>query len=288
MIEARSRGLLTIAMSGGNGGELARSAAVDYCFTAPAITCRAFRRRTRRPGMRCCRWSRRSWGHEWPRPSLRGRIPPSRADQDARDRDRATVRGSTIKIMEVCGGHTHAIYKHGLEDLLPSSIDLVHGPGCPVCVIPMGRLDDAIAIAREPEVIFTTFGDMMRVPSSRVAVCSTPRPRARMCASLFATRCAEARASGILTARSCFLRSVSKRLPRPRPRPCCARAPRDPQLLRLLQPRDDRPGDQGDSRFAGHATARVHWPRARQHDYRLAAVRVRAPALRVADGRLRL
>ena len=75
--------------------------------------------------------------------------------------------GRTIKIMEVCGGHTHAIYKHGLEDLLPASIDLVHGPGCPVCVIPMGRLDDAIAIAREPEVIFTTFGDMMRVPSSR-------------------------------------------------------------------------------------------------------------------------
>ena len=75
--------------------------------------------------------------------------------------------GRTLKIMEVCGGHTHAIYKHGLEDLLPASIDLVHGPGCPVCVIPMGRLDDAIAIAREPDVIFTTFGDMMRVPSSR-------------------------------------------------------------------------------------------------------------------------
>jgi hydrogenase expression/formation protein HypD len=69
--------------------------------------------------------------------------------------------------MEVCGGHTHAIYKHGLEDLLPPSIDLVHGPGCPVCVIPMGRIDDALAIAAEPDVIFTTFGDMMRVPSSR-------------------------------------------------------------------------------------------------------------------------
>jgi hydrogenase expression/formation protein HypD len=75
--------------------------------------------------------------------------------------------GRTLKIMEVCGGHTHAIYKHGLEDLLPASIDLVHGPGCPVCVIPMGRLDDAIAIAGEADVIFTTFGDMMRVPSSR-------------------------------------------------------------------------------------------------------------------------
>lgn len=72
-----------------------------------------------------------------------------------------------LKIMEVCGGHTHAIYRHGLEDLLPPSIDLVHGPGCPVCVIPMGRIDDALAIARHPGVIFTTFGDMMRVPSSR-------------------------------------------------------------------------------------------------------------------------
>lgn len=75
--------------------------------------------------------------------------------------------GRTLKIMEVCGGHTHAIYKHGLEDLLPKSIDLVHGPGCPVCVIPMGRIDDAIALAKQPGVIFTTFGDMMRVPGSQ-------------------------------------------------------------------------------------------------------------------------
>ncbi|CAN5832393.1 hydrogenase formation protein HypD [soil metagenome] len=71
-----------------------------------------------------------------------------------------------FKFMEVCGGHTHAIYKHGLQDLLPPNVELVHGPGCPVCVIPMGRLDDAIAMARAPDVIFTTFGDMMRVPSS--------------------------------------------------------------------------------------------------------------------------
>ncbi len=74
--------------------------------------------------------------------------------------------GRSFKLMEVCGGHTHSIYRHGLEGLLPDSVDLVHGPGCPVCVIPMGRIDDAIAIARTPGVIFTTFGDMMRVPSS--------------------------------------------------------------------------------------------------------------------------
>jgi len=75
-------------------------------------------------------------------------------------------RGRSYKLMEVCGGHTHAIYKHGVEDLLPDEIELVHGPGCPVCVIPMGRQDDAIAIAQRPEVIFTTFGDMLRVPAS--------------------------------------------------------------------------------------------------------------------------
>jgi hydrogenase expression/formation protein HypD len=75
-------------------------------------------------------------------------------------------RGRDFKFMEVCGGHTHSIYKHGLQDLLPSNVELVHGPGCPVCVIPMGRIDDAMSIARNPEVIFATFGDMMRVPSS--------------------------------------------------------------------------------------------------------------------------
>jgi hydrogenase expression/formation protein HypD len=75
--------------------------------------------------------------------------------------------GRRYKLMEVCGGHTHAIYRHGVEDLLPDAVELVHGPGCPVCVIPMGRQDDAIAIAERPGVLFATFGDMMRVPSSR-------------------------------------------------------------------------------------------------------------------------
>ncbi len=54
--------------------------------------------------------------------------------------------GREVKLMEVCGGHTHTIYKHGLEDLAPPEVDFVHGPGCPVCVIPMGRVDDAIAL----------------------------------------------------------------------------------------------------------------------------------------------
>jgi hydrogenase expression/formation protein HypD len=75
--------------------------------------------------------------------------------------------GSHVKLMEVCGGHTHAIYRHGLDQLLPDEVELVHGPGCPVCVIPMGRVDDAISIAERPEVIFTSFGDMLRVPGGR-------------------------------------------------------------------------------------------------------------------------
>ncbi|WP_119458724.1 hydrogenase formation protein HypD [Rhodospirillaceae bacterium SYSU D60014] len=72
-----------------------------------------------------------------------------------------------IHIMEVCGGHTHSIFRYGVEGMLPKEIQLIHGPGCPVCVLPMGRVDDCIAIAEHANVIFTTFGDAMRVPGSR-------------------------------------------------------------------------------------------------------------------------
>jgi hydrogenase expression/formation protein HypD len=68
--------------------------------------------------------------------------------------------------MEVCGGHTHAIYRFGLKDVLPSNIELIHGPGCPVCVLPMGRIDDGLSIAQDRNVIFAAFGDMMRVPGT--------------------------------------------------------------------------------------------------------------------------
>jgi hydrogenase expression/formation protein HypD len=76
------------------------------------------------------------------------------------------ARRRPLQIMEVCGGHTHAIFRYGLEGMLPAELELVHGPGCPVCVLPMGRVDDCVAIAARPEVIFTTFGDAMRVPGS--------------------------------------------------------------------------------------------------------------------------
>src|ERR1700732_176064 len=74
---------------------------------------------------------------------------------------------ANFKFREVGGGPTHTIYRHGIEHLLPESVELVHGPGCPVCVIPMGRVDDAIAVAEHPGVIFTSFGDMVLVPGAR-------------------------------------------------------------------------------------------------------------------------
>jgi hydrogenase expression/formation protein HypD len=72
-----------------------------------------------------------------------------------------------LHFMEVCGGHTHSIFRYGVEGMLPRQIELVHGPGCPVCVLPIGRVDDCVAIAEQPGVIFATFGDAMRVPGSR-------------------------------------------------------------------------------------------------------------------------
>ncbi len=80
---------------------------------------------------------------------------------------RLTDPGRLYRLMEVCGGHTHAIYRFGLKDLLPPNIELVHGPGCPVCVLPMGRIDDGLSIAARDGVIFTAFGDMMRVPGTQ-------------------------------------------------------------------------------------------------------------------------
>jgi hydrogenase expression/formation protein HypD len=77
---------------------------------------------------------------------------------------RMTTRPWTI--MEICGGQTHTIVKYGIDELLPREIELVHGPGCPVCVTPLEMIDKAIAIASRPEVIFCSFGDMLRVPGS--------------------------------------------------------------------------------------------------------------------------
>jgi hydrogenase expression/formation protein HypD len=86
------------------------------------------------------------------------------AQQLAREIHRITTR--PWNIMEVCGGQTHAIVKFGIDELLPKQITLIHGPGCPVCVTPLEIIDKALEIAARPEVIFTSFGDMLRVPGS--------------------------------------------------------------------------------------------------------------------------
>jgi len=90
-------------------------------------------------------------------------------DQKAAEQLAGAIRQKVTRpwtIMEICGGQTHTIVKSGLEDLLPREITLVHGPGCPVCVTPIELIDKAVAIAARPDVIFCSFGDMLRVPGS--------------------------------------------------------------------------------------------------------------------------
>lgn len=75
----------------------------------------------------------------------------------------------SYRFMEFCGGHTHAISRYGLEDMLPKNVRMIHGPGCPVCVLPAGRIDMAIRLAERPDVILCVYGDLMRVPGSQGA-----------------------------------------------------------------------------------------------------------------------
>jgi hydrogenase expression/formation protein HypD len=92
---------------------------------------------------------------------------PEVIQRTAEEIRRLTDPARHYRIMEVCGGHTHAIYRFGLKDILPDNIELVHGPGCPVCVLPMGRIDDGLSVAAQSGVIFAAFGDMMRVPGTK-------------------------------------------------------------------------------------------------------------------------
>jgi hydrogenase expression/formation protein HypD len=91
-----------------------------------------------------------------------GRLARSLAKSIAHIADPA----KSYHFMEFCGGHTHAISRYGIEDLLPANVRMIHGPGCPVCVLPVGRIDAAIALAERPEVTLCTYGDLMRVPGS--------------------------------------------------------------------------------------------------------------------------
>jgi hydrogenase expression/formation protein HypD len=90
-------------------------------------------------------------------------------DPAAAERWLGAIRGVVTRpwtLMEVCGGQTHAILKYGIDALLPREIELLHGPGCPVCVTPLEKIDRAIALASRPDVIFCSFGDMLRVPGT--------------------------------------------------------------------------------------------------------------------------
>ena len=71
------------------------------------------------------------------------------------------------RFMEFCGGHTHAIARYGVEDLLPQNVQMIHGPGCPVCVLPVARVDTAVALATQNDVILCTYADLMRVPGTK-------------------------------------------------------------------------------------------------------------------------
>lgn len=92
---------------------------------------------------------------------------PTRAQHLYSQIHAAVQPGKHYRFMEFCGGHTHTLFRHGLTDPLPSAIELLHGPGCPVCVLPMARMDKAIALAKHPEVILCTYGDMLKVPGSQ-------------------------------------------------------------------------------------------------------------------------
>ena len=165
--------------------------------------------------------------------------------------------------MEVCGGHTHTIFKYGIEDLLPSNVELVHGPGCPVCVIPMGRLDDGIALARDNDVIFTCFGDLMRVPGSDGSLLDAKAAGAdvRMVYSpLNSLKIARENpdkqvvfyAIGFETTAPSTALTLLR-----------AKAEGDHELLRLLQPRHHHPADEGDPRLARPAARWLPRPRPR-------------------------
>ena len=126
--------------------------------------------------------------------------------------------------MEVCGGQTHAIVKFGIDELLPPSVTLVHGPGCPVCVTPLELIDKAIAIAARPDVIFCSFGDMLRVPGRDARPAAREGAGRRRAHRLLAARRRGARARSIPTARSCSSPSASRRRRRPTRWRCTRRA----------------------------------------------------------------
>ena len=189
-----------------------------------------------------------------------------------------------FKFMEVCGGHTHTIYRHGIEHVLPANVELVHGPGCPVCVIPMGRVDDAIAVAREPGVIFTSFGDMMRVPGSQGNLLTAKAEGAdvRFVYSpldALEDRDGHARSAGRLLRRGLRDHGTVDRLDA-----LASKGRARLELHRVLQPRHDRPATPGHPGVARPEVERLPRTRPRLDCGRAAALPVRALRVRIAAG----
>ena len=189
-----------------------------------------------------------------------------------------------FKFMEVCGGHTHTIYRHGIEHILPPGIELVHGPGCPVCVIPMGRVDDAMWLAEQPGVIFTTFGDMMRVPGSRGSLLDA---KARGADVRFVYSPLDALKIAVDNPeKHVVFFAVGFETTAPSTAVTLVRAKQlgVRELLGVLQPRHDRPADQGHPGVARPAPQRLPRPGSRLHGGRHPALPVRARGLRQAVG----
>ena len=126
---------------------------------------------------------------------------------------RVTTRPWTL--MEVCGGQTHTIVKQGIDEMLPAGVRMIHGPGCPVCVTPLEQVDKALAIAARPDVIFTSYGDMLRVPGLDDRPAGAQGPRRRRADRLLAARRAPDRRWPTRTARSSSSPSASRRPRRP-------------------------------------------------------------------------
>ena len=189
-----------------------------------------------------------------------------------------------FKFMEVCGGHTHTIYRHGIEHLLPENVELVHGPGCPVCVIPMGRIDDAMWLAGQPDVIFTCFGDMMRVPGSDGSLLDAKARGADvrfvyspLDALKIATDNPDKQVVFFAIGFETTAPSTAVTLVR-------ARDLRPAQFQRVLQPRHDRAADQGHPRLTRPALERLHRTRPRVHRCRQPAIPIRAGGVRKTFG----
>ena len=178
------------------------------------------------------------------------------------------------RIMEVCGGHTHAIYRFGLKDVLPENIELIHGPGCPVCVLPMGRIDDGLSIAQDPNVIFAAFGDMMRVPGTQG---SPLEHKARG----MDVRIVYSPADALKIAKAnpdkhVMFFAIGFETTAPSTALTLIRAKSDGihNFLSILQSRNDHSCDSRDPRFSGYAPGCFHWPRTRIHCHRLSPIRM--------------